>query len=273
MRLIVLPLLLLVMTAPPALAQEWQRLGAGPVLSDEERWLTLDEGSRYRGYDTRLHAWGPAIPARPGCPLSVLGRARGLMRCHDEPRHLVRSFHVVDLATGAVRKLRRKGNRKGLRVDSLTDLGEHWAGGLSCGSNGQRTCPQVYVNLRTGRRLRIADLERRDLDSPRLRVIRTPPAVEIVRTGPPSFELLLRRPGRPDALLRSCQGSLECMHFNLASGVAFWFGDDGALNAFDARSDGRHTLVAPDGTTRPVATATDHALVLTGTGGVHIRAR
>ncbi len=129
------------------------------------------------------------------------------------------------------------------------------------------------MNLRTGRRIRVADLKRRYLESRRLRVIRTPPAAEIVRTGPPDFELLLRRPDRPDVLLRSCRDTLECVHFNLASRVAFWFGDDGVLHAHDARSERRQTLAAPDGSSRPVATATDDVLVLTAPGGAYITPR
>ena len=273
MRLLIPLVLLLLVPAAPAAAQ-WERIGAaGPVSSDEERWLVLQEGETFRSYDTKLRTFAPPFTTPAGCSVNALGRGHAIVRCTEGHTHLARDFLLVDLATGAIGKLVRRGTRRSMSVDTFSAVGRRWAGGLSCGSNGQRVCPQVYVNLRTGKRLRIADGRRRDLDSRRLRVTRRAPATEIVRTGPPDFELLLRRPGRPDVFLRSCRDTFECMHFSLAGEIAFWFGDDGVLNAYDGRTDARRTLVAPDGTARPVATATRHALVLTGADGVYVSAR
>jgi hypothetical protein len=274
MKPALLSILLLAVTSSPAAAQ-WERIGAaGPVVSDEERWLVLQEDGQPRAYDTRTRRFAPPFAAPEGCPLNALGRGRAVLRCSAGQSHLTTGFHLVDLAAGTVRKLHRRGNRKALSVDTFMDVGRRWAGGLSCGSSGQRVCPQVYVDLRTGKRIRVADRKHRDLDSRKLRVIRRPvPPAELVQTGPPQFDLLLRRPGRADELLRNCRDSMECWNAYERADVAFWRSDDATLNAFDARTDVRRTLEAPDGTSLPVATATRHALVLTTGAGVYVTPR
>ena len=275
MRLLIWLVLLLLAPAAPAAAQ-WERIGAAAsVVSDEERWLLLSEGGQHRTYDTRLRRFAPAFATPSDCDVNAAGSDRAIIRCRAGQTHLARSFHLVDLAAGAVRKLVRRGTRRSMSVDTFSAIGRHWAGGLSCGSNGQRVCPQVYVNLRTGKRLRIADRRRRDLDSRKLSVIRrpSPPPAELVQTGPPAFDLLLRRPGRDDVLLRNCKDSMECWNAYERADVAFWHSDDGTLNAYDARTDARRTLEVPDGSSRPVATATRHALVLTSAGGAFVTPR
>jgi hypothetical protein len=131
----------------------------------------------------------------------------------------------------------------------------------------------VFVNLRTGKRIRTSDGRHRDLDSKRLRAVRRRPGVELVQTGPPAFDLLLRRPARPDVLLRNCRDSMECWNAYERADVAFWHSDDDTLNAYDGRTDARRTLAAPDGSRRPLATATRHALVLTTGAGVYVTPR
>jgi hypothetical protein len=85
MRPALLSILLLVATASPATAQ-WATIGAGPVVSDEERWLVLGAAGEHRSYDTRLRRFAPSFAAPAGCPVNALGRGRASSGAHPSDR-------------------------------------------------------------------------------------------------------------------------------------------------------------------------------------------